>query len=71
MTRPPPAAAGTAIHGWLAGREDEMVSLIGTLVNTDSGSGDASGIRAVADHLRSFLEANASTSPTRRARRRR
>jgi glutamate carboxypeptidase len=43
------------VIGWLAGERDAMLSLIETLVNTDSGSFDKVGVDAVGEHIRAFL----------------
>ena len=48
----------TEIAEWLSAREDDMVALLETLVNTDSGSYHKAGVDEVAFHLRTFLEAN-------------
>lgn len=56
MTGPMHRAVAADICRWLAGREAEMVALLETLVNIDSGSGNVAGVAAVADVLQRFLE---------------
>ena len=46
------------VTGWLAERHDDMIGLLETLVNIDSGSYDKPGVDAVADAIRSFLESH-------------
>ena len=43
------------ILDWLGGQRDAMIALLGTLVNTDSGSYDKPGVDAVGRHIREFL----------------
>jgi glutamate carboxypeptidase len=43
------------ILDWLGGQRDAMLSLLQTLVNTDSGSYDKAGVDAVGGHIRDFL----------------
>ncbi len=50
------------ILDWLAGQRDGMIALLGTLVNTDSGSYDKPGVDAVGRHIRAFLDGNGIAS---------
>lgn len=45
------------ITSWLADQEDEMISLLEKLVNTDSGSYDKDGVDEVGEVIKGFLEA--------------
>ncbi len=47
----------TQITDWLAEQKDAMLELLERLVNTDSGSYDKSGVDAVGELIRDFLEA--------------
>ena len=49
------------ILDWLASQRDAMLSLLETLVNTDSGSYDKAGVDAVGGHIRRFLDGNAAS----------
>ena len=40
---------------WLGSQREAMLALLQTLVNTDSGSYDKSGVDAVGGHIRDFL----------------
>jgi glutamate carboxypeptidase len=46
------------ILDWLGGQKDAMLALLRTLVNTDGGSYDKTGVDAVGDHIRGFLDSN-------------
>lgn len=48
--------AEDAVLSWLADQQGAMLALLETLVNTDGGSYDKSGVDAVGTHLRAFLE---------------
>ncbi|MGH6738142.1 MAG: M20 family peptidase, partial [Bradyrhizobium sp.] len=50
------------ILDWLGGQRDAMIALLGTLVNTDSGSYDKPGVDAVGGHIRVFLDGNGIAS---------
>jgi glutamate carboxypeptidase len=49
-------ADASAIRDWILGQQDNMVALLETLVNIDSGSYDKSGVDAVGAQLSSFLQ---------------
>jgi glutamate carboxypeptidase len=47
---------------WLGGQHGAMLALLETLVNTDSGSYNKSGVDAVGGHIRDFLQAHGIAS---------
>jgi glutamate carboxypeptidase len=49
------SAAERNVIDWIAGERDTVLDLIETLVNTDSGSFDKTGVDAAGEHIRSFL----------------
>ena len=54
------AAAREQILNWLADSKGDMLALLETLVNMDSGSYDKAGVDAVGDVIEQFLQGTAS-----------
>jgi len=54
-SRPLASGLEQPVLDWLAAQQPAMISLLETLVNTDSGSRDKAGVDAVGEHIRTFL----------------
>ena len=55
-------ASERQILDWLGGQREAMLTLLQTLVNTDSGSYDKAGVDAVGGHIREFLKSHGIAS---------
>lgn len=56
--------AERAVTDWLAARESEMLALLETLVNVDSGTRDKAGVEAAGEPLKAFFRAAGLTITT-------